>query len=44
MFIGGGGGGFSVVRWRSVWLNFLNFIHLKAKSEKHIHNNDVLFL
>ena len=23
---------------------FLHFFHLKAKSEKHIHNNDVLFL
>ena len=31
-------GAFSIFRARSVWLKLLHSIHLKAKSEKHIHN------
>ena len=40
----GKGGGFSIFRRRSVWMKLLHFIHLKAKSEEHIHKKDVLFL
>ena len=34
----GGGGASSIFRRRSVWLKPLHSIHIKAKSEKHIHN------
>ena len=33
-----GGGASSIFRRRSVWLKLLHSIHIKAKSEKHIHN------
>ena len=31
-------GGSSLFRRRSVWLKLLQSIHIKVKSEKHIHN------
>ena len=41
--LGEGGGAFSIFRRRSVWLKLLHSIHLKAKSEKHIHNSTTIF-
>ena len=40
---GGGGGASSIFRRRSVWLKLLHSIHIKAKSEKHIHNMTAIF-
>ena len=43
---GGGGGGraaSSIFRRRSVWLKPLHSIHIKAKSEKHIHKMAMIF-
>ena len=40
---GGGGGASSIFRRRSVWLKLSHFIHIKAKSEKHIHNMATIF-
>ena len=40
---GGGGASFSVFRRRSVWLKPLHSIHIKAMSEKHIHNMATIF-
>ena len=41
--VGGGGGASSMFRRRSVWLKLLHSIHIKAKSEKHIHNMTTIF-
>ena len=38
-----GGGGSSLFRRRSVWLTLLQSIHIKVKSEKHIHNMTKIF-
>ena len=43
MCVRGKGGAFSIFRRRSVWLKLLHSIHLKAKSEKHIHNMTTIF-
>ena len=40
---GGGGGGSSLFRRRSVWLKLLQSIHIKVKSETHIHNMTKIF-
>ena len=40
---GGGGGASSLFRRRSVWLKLLQSIHIKVKSEKHIHNMTTIF-
>ena len=40
---GGGGGVSSIFRRRTVWLKPLHSIHIKAKSEKHIHNMATIF-
>ena len=40
---GEGGGSSSIFRRRSVWLKLLHSIHIKAKSEKHIHNMTTMF-
>ena len=40
---GGGGGASSIFRRRRVWLKLLHSIHIKAKSEKHIHNMTTIF-
>ena len=40
---GGGGAASSIFRQRSVWLKPLHSIHIKAKSEKHIHNMATIF-
>ena len=40
---GGGGGGSSIFRRRSMWLELSHSIHIKAKSEKHIHNMTTIF-
>ena len=37
------GGGSSLFRRRSVWLKLLQSIHIKVKSEKHIHNKTKIF-
>ena len=39
----GGGAASSIFRRRSVWLKPLHSIHIKAKSEKHIHNMATIF-
>ena len=36
-------GASSIFRRRSVWLKLLHSIHIKAKSEKHIHNITTIF-
>ena len=41
---GGGGAASSIFRRRSVWLKPLHSIHIKAKSEKHIHNMAISLL
>ena len=41
--LGEEGGGSSIFRRRSVWLKFLHSIHIKVKSEKHIHNMTTIF-
>ena len=38
-----GKGGSSLFRRRSVWLKLLQSIHIKVKSEKHIHNMTKIF-
>ena len=38
-----GGGGSSLLRRRSVWLKLLQSIHIKVKSEKHIHYMTKIF-
>ena len=38
-----GRGASSLFRRRSVWLKLLQSIHIKAKSEKHIHNMTTIF-
>ena len=40
---GGGGGASSIFRRRSVLLKLSHYIHIKAKSEKHIHNMITIF-
>ena len=40
---GKGEGASSIFRRRSVWLKLLHSIHIKAKSEKHIHNMTTIF-
>ena len=40
---GGGGVASSIFRRWSVWLKLLHSIHIKAKSEKHIHNMTTIF-
>ena len=40
---GGGGGASSIFRRRRVWLKLSHSIHLKAKSEKHVHNMTTIF-
>ena len=40
---GGGGRASSLFRRRSVWLTLLQSIHIKVKSEKHIHNMTTIF-
>ena len=40
---GGGGVALSIFRRRSVWLKPLHSIHIKSKSEKHIHNMATIF-
>ena len=40
---GGGGGASSIFRRQSVWLKLLHSIHIKAKSENHIHNMTTIF-
>ena len=40
---GGGGGASSIFRRRIVCMKLLHTIHLKAKSEKHIHNMTTIF-
>ena len=39
----GGGGSSSIFRRRRVWLKLSHSIHLKAKSEKHVHNMTTIF-
>ena len=39
----GGGGASSTFRRRSVWLKCSHSIHIKAKSEKHIHYMTTIF-
>ena len=45
MCVGGreGGGASSICRRQSVWLKISHSIHLKAKSDKHIHNMTTIF-
>ena len=43
MCVGGRGGASSIFRRRSVWLKLSHSIHIKAKSEKHIHNMTTIF-
>ena len=38
-----GGGASSIFRRRSVCMKLLHSIHIKAKSEKHIHNMKTIF-
>ena len=40
---GGGGGASSIFRRWSVWLKLSHSIHIKAKSEKRIHNMTTIF-
>ena len=42
---GGGGGGGGLPRYfdGGVWLKLSHSIHIKAKSEKHIHNMTTIF-
>ena len=40
---GGGGGASSIFRRRSVYMKLIHSIHIKAKSEKHIHNMKTIF-
>ena len=39
----GGGGASSLFRRRSMWLKLSHSIHIKVKSEKHIHNMTTIF-
>ena len=39
----GGGGASSIFGRRTVWLKPLHSIHIKVKSEKHIHNMATIF-
>ena len=39
----GGGGASSLFRRRIVWLKLLQSIHIKVKSEKHIHYMTTIF-
>ena len=41
--LGEGGGASSIFRRRSVWLKLSHSIHIKAKSEKHVHNMTKIF-